>query len=145
MIMQGQQPLAQELLTYTSPKDYCRVPVTVSVDTRGSFEESETGRELQALTWDGYRYARINQKTVLDLCNNKTETVEAEITFRFGGKADKVSDEGKLTLTPYRAEDWQNYRGHPAVNNSSVVVWKTTLKPGETFRPSVEYHFFTRQ
>jgi hypothetical protein len=145
MIMQGQQPLAQELLTYTSPKDYCRVPVTVSIDSRGSIQEEETGRELQALSWDNYRYAKILQKATLDLCNNKAETINAEITFRFGGKATKVSDDGKLTLAPYRADDWQNYRGHPAVNNSSVVTWKATLKPGETFQPTVEYHFFTRQ
>ncbi|MEQ8791682.1 MAG: hypothetical protein RIC55_35795 [Pirellulaceae bacterium] len=145
MIMADQQPLAQELLTYTSPKDACRVPVTVSVDTRGSFQEEETDRELQALTWDGYRYARIEQQAKLDLCNNKPETIEAEITFRFGGKATKVSDDGKVTLTPYRAEDWQNYRGQPAVNNSSLVTWKVKLEPGDTFQPTVDYHFFTRQ
>jgi hypothetical protein len=119
--------------------------VTVSIDSRGSIQEEETGRELQALSWDNYRYAKILQKATLDLCNNKAETINAEITFRFGGKATKVSDDGKLTLAPYRADDWQNYRGHPAVNNSSVVTWKATLKPGETFQPTVEYHFFTRQ
>ncbi len=144
MIMQGRQPLGQELLTYTSPKDYCRVPVTVSIETRGSFEETETRRELKTLRWSGYDYAKIYQKASLDLCNNKSETIDVEITLRFGGKADHVSHEGKATLASYRAEDWQNYRGHPGVNNSSVVVWKTTLEAGETFLPTVDYHFFTR-
>jgi hypothetical protein len=145
MIMEGRQPLAQELLTYTSPKDHCRVPVTVSVDTRGSFSESEIERKLTALKWSGYTYAKIQQTAKLDLCNNKSETINAEITLRLGGKADKVSDDGKITLAPYRAEDWQNYRGHPAVNNSSVIRWKATLKPGDNFGPTVDYHFFTRQ
>ncbi len=144
MIMQGRQPLGQELLTYTSPKDYCRVPVTVSVHTRGSFDEIETRRALKALRWSSYDYAKIYQKASLDLCNNKSETIDVEITLRFGGKADQVSHEGKASLAPYRAEDWQNYRGHPGVNNSSVVVWKTTLEAGETFQPTVDYHFFTR-
>ena len=36
-MMQGSQPLAQELLTYTSPKDDVRVPVTVAVVVRGSY------------------------------------------------------------------------------------------------------------
>jgi len=36
MIMQGNQPLAQELLTYTPRRMIVRVPVTVSVDTRGA-------------------------------------------------------------------------------------------------------------
>jgi hypothetical protein len=145
MIMEGRQPLAQELLTYTSPKDYCRVPVTVSVDTRGSFEESETGRELKALRWSGYDYAKVHLKASLDVCNNKPETIDVEIAIRFGGKADEVSHDGKVTLAAYRAEDWQDYRGHPAVNNSSVVVWRATLKPGETFQPTVDFHYFTRQ
>ncbi|MEK6248202.1 MAG: hypothetical protein N2C12_08485 [Planctomycetales bacterium] len=145
MIMEGNQPLAQELLTYTSPTDFCRVPVTVSVDTRGSFSENEIRRQLEALKWGGYQYAKIFQQAALDVCNNKAEPIHLEITFRFGGKVDKVSDEGKVTLAPFRQEDWQQYRGHPAVNNSSVVVWNTTLKAGETFRPIVDYHFFTRQ
>ncbi len=144
MIMQGRQPLSQELLTYTSPKDYSRVPVTVSMDTRGSFEETETRRELKALRWSSSDYAKIYQKASLDLCNNKAETINVEITLRLGGKADATSDDGNITHTPYRAEDWENYRGHPSVNNSSIVLWKKTLKAGETFNPTVDYHFFTR-
>ena len=145
LILSGQQPLAQELLTYTSPKDSCRVPVTVSVDTRGSFSENEVKRDLKALSWSGYNYAKISQQAKLDLCNNKSETINAEITFRFGGKAEKVSNEGQITLASYRAEDWQRYRGDPSVNNSSIVRWKVSLKPGETFEPTVDYHFYTRQ
>lgn len=145
MIMQGQQPLAQELLTYTSPGSDCRVPVTVAIDLRGSFQEEETDRQLQALTWDNYRYAKIVQRAELALRNNKSEPVDVEITLRFGGKADKVSDDGRVTLAPYRSDDWQNYRGQPAVNNSSDVFWRTTVEPGKTFHPTVDYHFFTRQ
>ncbi len=144
MIMQGRQPLGQELLTYTSPRDACRIPVTVSIETRGSFVETETRRELKALRWSGSDYARIHQQATLDVCNNKSETIDIEMTLRFGGKADEVSHGGTVTLTPYRAEDWQNYRGQPGVNNSSVVVWKTSLKAGETFQPTVAYHFYTR-
>ena len=120
MIMQGRQPLGQELLTYTSPKDFCRVPVTVSIDTRGSFEETETRRELKALRWSSNDYAKIYQKASLDLCNNKSETIDVEITLRFGGKADQVSHEGKMTLAPYRAEDWQTTE---AIQGSTIAAW----------------------
>ena len=44
--------LAQELLTYTSPGGAVRVPVTVSVDTRGRQFEKETARDLRVLKWD---------------------------------------------------------------------------------------------
>jgi hypothetical protein len=144
MIVQGQQPLAQELLTYTSPKDVCRVPVTVAVDLRGSFAEQEIDRQLQALNWDNVHYAKIRNRASLTLRNNKAQGVEVEITLRLGGRAEQASHEGRITLAPYRADDWDNYRGSPAVNNSSTVFWKTTLAPGEKFEPTVEYQFYAR-
>jgi hypothetical protein len=144
MIMQGNQPLAQELLTYTPPKDEVRVPVTISVDTRGSLSEKEVGRDLKSLQWDGYNYARIDKEMKLDLCNNKALDIEAEVTLRVGGKVDKASLDGDVTIGAFDAADWVQYNGHPAVNNSSSVTWKTKLKPGEKFEPSVLYHYFTR-
>jgi len=144
MIMQGSQPLSQELLTYTPPKDEVRVPVTVSVDTRGSLAEKEIGRELNALKWDNSQYARIDKELKLDLCNNKSIEIEAEVTLRVGGKADKVSDDGQVTLGAFNQADWVQYYGHPAVNNSSSVTWKAKLKPGDNFEPIVNYHRFTR-
>jgi len=144
MIMQGNQPLAQELLTYAPPKEEVRVPVTVSVDTRGSLTEKEVGRELKSIQWDGYNYARIDKEMNLDLCNNKAIDIEAEVTLRVGGKVDKASLDGDLTLGAFDPADWLQYNGQPAVNNSSTVTWKTKLKPGEKFEPSVMYHYFTR-
>jgi hypothetical protein len=145
MLMQGQQPLSQELLTYTSPKDGCRIPVTVSIETRGTFDEQETARDLKALVWDGYHYAKIDKQAKLHLCNNKSTTIETEITVRLGGKVTEASHEGKITLGAYDASDWSNYRGHPSVNNSSLVTWKVKLEPGETFEPTIAYHYHTRQ
>jgi len=144
MIMERGQPLAQELLTYTSPKGVCRVPITVAVDLRGSFLEHETDRQLKALTWNSHHYAKISQRATLSLRSYKAAAVDAEITLRFGGKADKASAEGTVSLSPYRVDDWERYRGDPAVNNSSTVVWKKSLEPGGLFEATVDYHFFTR-
>ena len=49
-----------------------------------------------------------------------------------------------MTVGAFDAADWAQYNGQPAVNNSSSVNWKTKLKPGEKFEPSVLYHYFTR-
>ena len=144
MIMQGNQPLAQELLTYTPPKDEVRVPVTVSVDTRGTLEEKEINRELKSIQWEGYQYAKIERELQVDLCNNKPIDIEAEITLRVGGKVSKATNDGKITLGGYNAADWVQYQGHPAVNNSSTVVFKAKLKPGDKLNPTVIYHYFTR-
>lgn len=144
MLMQQKQPLGQELLAYTSPKDEVRVPVTVSVETRGSFSEKEVARKLDALKWNGYNYAEIQRELALDLCNNKSVPIDAFIRVQLGGKFVRISHEGKGTLNPYKAEDWYQYQDYPGVNNSSSIEWKVKLKPGETFTPTVLYHYYTR-
>jgi hypothetical protein len=144
LLMQGNQPLAQDLMTYTSVGSEVRIPVTVSVDTQGTYGEEETARKLNALSFQGHNYAQIDKSASLKLVNRKPEPIEAEVTFRTGGKADETSDDGKITLNSHSSADWIDYRGFSAVNNSSRVVWKATLKPGETFSPSVKYHYFAR-
>jgi len=144
MLMQGRQPLAQELLTYTASGGSVRVPVTISVDTRGTFAEEETGREMRALKWGSYHYARIEKRASLRLANSKKIPVDVEITCRIGGRAERASDEGEIMLGAFDPGDWKNYRGDRSVNNHSVVVWRTKVAPGETFAPTVDYHYFTR-
>ena len=104
-IMEGMQPVAQELLTYTSPKDVTRLPVTASVDARGTFESKETARADRALKWSGYHHAKLSQQTTLGLCNHKSVPIEAEITCRFGGKAIKASLGGKINLSSFNRTD----------------------------------------
>jgi hypothetical protein len=143
MFVDGFQPLAQELLTYTSPGGICRVPVTVAVDLKGRVEDGETKRELNAIKWQGYEYARVLGKIDIELANNKTETVPVEVKLRFGGTAKETSNDGKIALESFRAEDWRDQRGSP-VNNSSVVRWNADIKPGECFKPTVGYEFFLK-
>lgn len=145
MIMKGQQPLAQELLTYTSPKDLCRVPVTISVETSSTFSEKELGRNLRALTLERNVYAKIDSEVSLSLCNHKSAAVDIEVIFKLGGRVSEASDKGQIVLMPFSAEDWNNYRGSPGVNNRSQVKWKSSLGPGEIFAPTVKYSFYSRQ
>jgi hypothetical protein len=140
MLVDGKQPLAQELLTYTSPGGICRVPVTVSVDLRGKAEDTEVNRVLNAFHWRGSDYARIEGKIELELANNKAESVPVEVRLRFGGKATQTTEEGKITLESFRTEDWRDNRGNP-INNSSLVRWTATIEPGECFKPVVNYDF----
>jgi hypothetical protein len=144
LIMQGGQPLAQELLTYTSPQGTCRVPVTVAVDLRGTMNTEEIDRQLQALTWDGQRYAKIKQRATLEVTSFKQQAVALEIRLRFGGRAEQASEGGRITLAPYHPDDWNQYRGSPAVNNSSTVYWTLDLAPAKTFQTTVDYHFHAR-
>ena len=93
-------PLAQELLTYTAPRGTCRVPVTVAVDLRSEPTTTEVDRQLQALTWHGSHYARIQLETLLEVTSFKPETIDLEISLRFGGRAEEASHDGVISLTP---------------------------------------------
>ena len=140
----GYQPLAQDLLTYTSPASHCRVPVTVAVDIQGSYEDRETGRELNDLKYRGNAYCKVKGKLNAVARNAKKEPVEIEISVRFGGAASGASDDGKVQLSSYDRELWENDNS-VTINNSSRVTWKTTLKSGEAFRPSADYVFWIHQ
>ncbi len=145
MVMSDGRPVSQELLTYTSRGDRGRVPLTISVETRGTADEVETGRQLDALTWERVHYAKVDRRATLSLCNHKPEAIDVEIRLELGGRATKASDEGAIVLGGYRAQDWYAYRGSQAVNNSSTVTWKRRLKPGETFEPTVDYHHYAQR
>lgn len=143
MFVDGFQPIAQELLTYTSPGGVCRIPVTIAVDLRGRIEDAETDRELQKLVWRGNQYARVSGKIHLELENQKQQPVNVEINLQFGGEASTASDDGKVVLRPFNAEDWHDRQGD-AINNSSQVKWRTEVEPGGCFQPTVEYAFWLR-
>jgi hypothetical protein len=120
------------------------VPVTVAVDLRGTMDTEEIDRQLQALTWDGQRYAKIKQRATLEVTSFKQQAVALEIRLRFGGRAEQASEGGRITLAPYHPDDWNQYRGSPAVNNSSTVYWTLDLAPAKTFQATVDYHFYAR-
>ena len=143
MFVDGFQPLAQELLTYTSPGGICRVPVTIAVDLRGKADDREVSRDLQALKWRGRSYAKVVGKINAELANNKSVKVPVEVSIRFGGKATKASANGKISLSGYNGKDWEH--GGDAINNSSIVRWKAEIEPGECFKPEVDYEFLLRQ
>lgn len=144
MIMQGQQPLAQELLAYTSIGSRCRVPVTVSIDTLGTVKEQELERKLSALTWDRYKYAQIKNEAVIDVSNHKRTGIDLELTVRIGGRVSAATLDGEVALQPFNQADWVNYRGSHAVNNSSTVIWKQRIEAGDCFSPKLVHEFYTR-
>lgn len=143
MLVDGFQPLAQELLTYTSPGGICRLPMTVSVDLKAGVDDQETGRERDAVKWRNANYSLVKGKIVAELANNKEFEVPVEVSLRFGGKANAVSNEGKVRLEGFNPNDWSNRGGDP-INNSSVVKWKASIAAGECFKPTIEYEFYLR-
>lgn len=144
LIMDGYLPVAQELLTYTSIGAKNRLPLTVAVDIRGTYEEEELGRELRAIRFDGHDYVRISKRGTLRLTNHKKETAAVIVTSGFGGNATKASDKGKIAVGDFASEDWQNFRGNRALTGHSTIKWELELKPGQTKELTCEYFYYTR-
>ena len=121
-----------------------RIPVTIAVDVNGRVRDQEVKRDLEALRFGRNSYARINGKIESAIRNQKSEPIDVEVSLRFGGKADAATNSGKIRTSSFQSTDWNNYRGDPAVNNSTEVTWSEKIDAGKTLSTSVDYHFFTR-
>jgi len=144
MLLEGAQPLSQELLTYTPAGGTVRIPVTVAIDVRASFSEEETGRAMDAMVWLGDRYARIEKKVRLDLVSSIAAPIDLEVTCGLGGRADAATHDGKITLDAFRSDDWTGYSGHAAANNHSTVTFALRLEPRTPVAPEIRFHYFAR-
>lgn len=143
MLNDGFQPLAQDLLTYTSAGNVCRVPVTIAVDVHAKLKDREVDRELQSLRWRGNGYARVEGQIEIEVTSGKAKAIPLEIDLRFGGKATSVTDDGEINLSAFRREDWGE-AGGDAINQSSRIQWRGNVSTEEPFTPKVAYHYWIR-
>lgn len=144
LVVEGYLPLGQELLTYTSVGGRCQVPLTVAVDVRGTYEESETERIIKAVTIDRTDYAKVTKKGTLRVTNYKKKAIALYATCQFGGNAIEASDGGKIAITDYQAADWQNVHSHPALSGHSTIRWELAIEPGATKEVTCRYSFHVR-
>jgi hypothetical protein len=144
LVMDGYLPIGQELLTYTSVGGKCQLPLTVAVDVRGTYEESETERIPKAINFLRYDYAKITKKGALRVTNYKKKPITLYLACQFGGNAVEASDDGKIAITDYQASDWQDFQGHPSVTGHSTIRWELTVEPGATKEVTCRYSFHVR-
>ncbi|MBI5117851.1 hypothetical protein HZA56_15355 [Candidatus Poribacteria bacterium] len=144
IVMDGYLPIAQELLTYTPTGADCRLPLTIAMDVRGTYDEDEIGRDLKGIHFDGNDYVRISKKGSLRVTNHKKEIVELTITCQFGGNATKASDDGKFSVSDFNDQDWSDFRGSRALTGHTTITWDLVLGAGETKDVTCEYYYYTR-
>jgi hypothetical protein len=142
-VSSGIMPIAQELLTYTSPGGRTLLPLTIAPDIRGDYEEEEVERRASARKWNGTTYALIKKKGTVTVKNHRKEKAVLQAKVSVGGKADSATAGGKIRLDEFRAGDWQNGY-HDALNNHSDITWELTLNPGETRELEYTFSFYAR-
>jgi hypothetical protein len=141
LLMQNELPLAQELLTYTSPGGKVLVPETVAVDMRSSEQEQEVERTPDAKKVDGVTYAHVHKKGTVTITSHKHEKALVRVTLSTGGKVDHADHDGKIRYDDVHAADWA---GGPitSLNNHSDVDWELTLEPNQTVTLGYEVSLF---
>jgi hypothetical protein len=72
--------LAQGMMTYASPGSNADLTLTNAVDIKAKKEEKETSRTPDAVTWQDYKYARVNLAGTITLTNYMNKPVTVEIT-----------------------------------------------------------------
>ncbi|MDX9719215.1 MAG: hypothetical protein RBU37_00605 [Myxococcota bacterium] len=141
LVLQDDFPIAQELLTFTPAGGTTLLPLTRAVDIRAVYEETELSRESSSSLF-GTNLTEIKLKGTVKLVNHRSEAVRMRIDLSLGGRVDKASDKGKLTVRDFAAEDW--YGGADPENNHSEVVWDFELAAGASKELSVEFSYLVR-
>jgi hypothetical protein len=137
LLLQGDLPLAQELLGYTARGATALVPVTVAVDVQGSYEQREVERRRSAVTIAGYSYALVRRQVDLRVVNRRAERADVRITVRAGGRATTASEGGRIRLDAERST--------PEWDNRSTIEWDASVEPGATAAFTCEVEFLVRE
>ncbi|MCX7719225.1 MAG: DUF4139 domain-containing protein [Candidatus Sumerlaeaceae bacterium] len=140
LVLDGQLPLAQEMLAYTPPGSATLIPLTVAPDIRGTHREQETGRQPNALAWGGHRFSRITKRGEITVTNFRPEPTTVALKFETGGRVTQAPESEQIVINDFDKGDWEG--AMPAVNNHSSVQWKVALNQGEskTVEYTVEYY-----
>jgi hypothetical protein len=130
LILSGEVPLGQELLTYTAISGRTLLPLTVAVDMCGSFQEEETGREANALGWGGHSYSLVHKKATCKVRSLKKDAAVTRVAISLGGRASVKDGVARVHVDGANPADW-NHQHYSQINNHSEVTWDVTVAPGE--------------
>lgn len=148
-------PLGQQILMYTSAGGTVDVPVTVATDIKTEKTETEANRELNALTLNGYSWARVRLKGTLIARNFKDKPARLLTKRLLIGKATSADHDGVIRLSNAPEDQAFSTRGSSrsynwphwwwGVNSTSEIKWDTTLEPDQSVTYTYEWEYFVRQ
>ncbi|MFA7339137.1 MAG: hypothetical protein WC028_20305 [Candidatus Obscuribacterales bacterium] len=147
--------LAQGMMTYASPGSNADLTLTNAVDIKAKKEERETSRTPDAVTWQDYKYARVNLAGTITLTNYMNKPVTVEITRKVLGRLDNVSKGGIMTMTntidEMKSSDlppWWGYFSWPGwwsyMNGIGKFTFNETIQPGKSINVDYGWHYFWR-
>jgi hypothetical protein len=67
-----------------------------------------------------------------------------QIAISLGGRAENISDAGKIVVNDFHSDDWSNGSGCE-INNHSDVGWEFEIAAGSVKTFTFEYSFYILQ
>lgn len=153
LVVKDGRTLAQGLLRYAAPGARADLEVGAAVDLSVTSEETETGREPNALTWGSNRFGRIDIGFLGCVTNRKGHGVTVEVSKLALGLSDGVGAGGEasavnlLSETAFwtRSSWWQGYSWPwwwHGVNGATRYTWTLEIGPGERAEFDASWHYF---
>ena len=133
MAMSKGQPLAQDMLSYTSMGAKGDLKLTVATDISAKKSESEKSREkASGEIYNNYNYLKVTSDGKLTIKNFKSKAVTVTVNKTLTGEVVSSSSGGTVDKTT---------EGIKAANPTSVITWEVPLKAGE--EKILDYTYFT--
>jgi hypothetical protein len=124
------EPMAQDLMPYTSAGGKAEVQITSSPEIRVTDREEEKDRKEDAKELDKVSYDEITVEGVINVQNNKDEAVTLDINRTITGALVR-SDLPWVTT--------KNVKVYNALNTQNQVTWNMTLKSAE--KKTITYRY----
>jgi hypothetical protein len=122
LVLQGELPIAQDLLGYTPPGGRTLLPLTVAVDVQAQHQEEVLERRPDALRVDGHSYTLVRKKGTITVRSFRAEPSAVVLTLSTGGKVD--AEGARIVHGDHRPEDGVA----PIANGHATVTWERTLE-----------------
>jgi len=158
LIFKGSQVLGQGMTTYTSVGGSLDLPITTAVDIQVKKSDKETGREHNAVNWEGNAYAKINLQGTIRLTNNRAAPARIEVTRSVLGNAVEADHNGAVEMQSVFEDDsvrpvagypywwawysWPQWWTH--FNGMGKVTWKLDLEPGKSVELKYTWNYYWR-
>ena len=117
-----------------------------------------TGRDHNAVNWEGHTYAKINLQGTIALTNHRAAPARIEVTRNVLGNVTEADHDGKVEMQNVFEDDslgpvsehpyWWSWYGWPQwwthFNSVGKVTWTLDLEPGKSVDLKYSWNYYWR-
>ncbi len=131
----GDKPISQDMIKYTSTTANSFLKITSSTDIQVTDSDKEVSRSRMALKKNSYKYDLVVVRGEIIIKNYKKKAVKLEV---------KRTILGKLLKSDVKWNTYKKIKGiyNSGVNATNEVSWNVELKPGEEKKIKYSYSVY---